>query len=326
MAKPPDADDVPESAESDPPAAPARPNRSAVIALVTGAVGLVVIAIGFAVAALVQTRRRGEKGRGLALAALAVSAVWLAAVTVLLVTIGGDADEEPPARAAEGPRASALAEGDCYTDFRQAGAKVFARAGPCTRPHQGEVAAKPDLPVLDYPGDRRLAAEGEKACRVQSSSLYAAGRGDEFTLFVARPDKKEWESGERTVTCLLHYTGGPKDFRLEKQWSPRSLLAVGDCVGTWSDTAEVDIVDCTTEHEAQVFAKLTLQGEKGPDEEEVYARCAERARRIFGPKPPAHLLLRLGGPNEREWAGGEKYALCLVAGKDGPLRRSAVPE
>lgn len=296
------------------------------MAIVTGAIGLVVLAVGFAVAALVQTGRRGEKGRGLAVAALIVSGVWLAAATVLLVAAVGDEDGDAAVRGAEGPRASALGEQDCFTDFRQAGARFFARAAPCTSSHQGEIVARPVLPILDYPGDRRLAAEGEKACRVQASSLYAAGRGDEFTMFVARPDEKEWASGERAVTCLLRYTGGPKNFRLEKHWSPLSLLAAGDCVGTWSDTGEVDVVDCTMKHEVQVVAKLTLENDKGPDEEKVYARCAERARKTLGSKPPAHLVLRLGGPNQREWASGEKYALCLVAGKDGLLTRSMIPK
>lgn len=324
---PPDTDGVPEPTDSTPQhAVPARTNRLAIIALVTGAVGLVAFAIGFAVAALVQTGRRGEKGRGLAAAALVLSGVWLAAATVLLVTAGGNESEKAPGREEEGARASALAEGDCFTDFRQVGRNVFARAAPCTSSHQGEVAGKPDLPILDHPGDERLAAEGEKACRIRASSLYAAGRDDEFTLFIDRPDKKAWERGERAVTCLLRYTGGPKNFRLEGQWTSLAFLVAGDCVGTWNATGEVDVVECTKKHEVQVFARLTMKGEKGPDRARVYARCAERASRIFGQNPPAHLLLRIGGPTQREWASGKRYALCLAASKRGSLTRSVIPK
>ncbi|MCP9971384.1 hypothetical protein [Actinomadura madurae] len=49
------------------------------VALVTALIGLVLLGIGFGVAALVQTGRRGEKGRALAITALAASVVWLAA-------------------------------------------------------------------------------------------------------------------------------------------------------------------------------------------------------------------------------------------------------
>ncbi|WP_207939569.1 septum formation family protein, partial [Actinomadura darangshiensis] len=234
------------------------------------------------------------------IAALVVGVVGLAGLACGLAFLGGGEDAAP--QGAGGARASALAEDACFTGFRQEGAKIFARAVPCTSAHEGEVHAKPDLPILDYPGDARLVAEGAKACRVQASSLYAAGRDDEFTLVVGRPGKKEWESGERAVTCLLRYAGGPKNFRLEGQWTPLNLLAEGDCVGTWKGTGDVDVVDCTKEHEVQVLAKLALTGAQDPDEADVYALCAQRARRVFGTDPPAHLLLRLGGPNGREWA------------------------
>ncbi|MFB4309227.1 septum formation family protein [Actinomadura sp. GTD37] len=321
---PPDTDDVSGSPEPAPPPAPARTNRFAIAALVTGLLGLVVFAIGFAVAALVQAARRGEKGRGLAVAALALSTAWLGVGAAVLVVAGGD--EHPPARADEGPRASALSEDDCFAGFRQAGAKIFARAVPCTSAHEGEVHAKQALTILDYPGDGRLAVEGQKACRVQASSLYAAGRDDEFTLFVDRPDKKAWDSGDRLVTCLLRYTGGPKNFRLEGQWTSLTLLGAGDCVGTWNATGEVDVVECTQKHEAQVLARITLKDLKEPDEAEVYVLCAERARRILGRKPPARLELRLGGPDRREWASGDRYALCLLTAKRGKLTRSMIPK
>jgi hypothetical protein len=259
----------------------------------------------------------------MAVAALALSTAWLVVGAVLLAVTSEDEDAAAPV--AEGPRASALARGDCFDGFRQAGTKLFARAVPCTSPHEGEVGARPDLPILDYPGDARLAAEGEKACRVQASSLYAAGRDDEFTLYVGRPDKKAWEGGERTVTCLLRYTGGPKSFRLEGQSTPLNLLEAGNCVETWHDTGDVDVVECTKEHEVQVLARITLDGDE-PDEAEADVRCAERARRIFGADTPADLVLRLGGPNKREWAGGDKYALCLAVSRKGSLTRSVIPK
>lgn len=260
----------------------------------------------------------------LAVVALVTALLGLAVFAAVLVATGGG-KKAPATETAEGPRASALGEDDCFAGFRQEGTKMFARPVPCTSPHEGEVRARVDLPILDYPGDERLAAEGEKACRVQASSLYAADRDDEFTLLVDRPDRKTWESGVHAVTCLLRYTGGPKSFRLEGQSTPLNLLEAGNCVETWHDTGVVDVVECTKKHEVQVFAKLAVDGDKDPDEAEVFALCAERARRIFGGKPPAHLRLRLGGPNEREWAGGQHYALCLVASEKGPLTRSVIP-
>ncbi|NVI87581.1 DUF4190 domain-containing protein [Actinomadura sp. BRA 177] len=249
MTLPPDTDDVPAT----PP--PARTNRFAITALITGLLGLVLFAIAFAVTALVQTGRRSEKGRGLAVTALALSIAWLAAGAALLIATGRD--EHAPAREADGPRASVLAVGDCFAGFRQAGAKIFARAAPCATAHEGEVIGKPDLPILEYPGDARLAAEGEKACRVQASSLYAARRGDEFVLSIDRPDKRAWDHGEHAVTCLIRYSDGPENVRLEELPKSQSQLVAGDCVGTWSESGYVYLVDCAKKHEVQVFARVT---------------------------------------------------------------------
>lgn len=267
--------------------APVRKKRLAIVALVAGLLGLAVSAVGFAVTA-------------------------------------GDGDGDAAAPVAESGRASALGEGDCFQGFRQQGTKIFARAVPCTSSHEGEVNGRPVLPILDYPGDERLAAEGEKACRVQSSSLYAAGRDGEFTLLVDRPDEKAWEGGEHAVTCLLRYTGGPKNFRLEGQSTSLAYLEAGDCVETWHDTGDVDVVECTKKHEVQVLAKITLDADREPDEEKVFTLCARQAKRIFGGNAPKDLLLRLGGPNKREWASGQHYALCLAAKEKGTLTRSVV--
>lgn len=284
--KPPNTGDIP-----DPPAPQpvrARTKRLAIVALVTGLLGLAVCAIGVAV-------------------------------------MTGDEEGTTAAPVAEDGRASALRADDCFRGFRQQGAKIFAQAVPCTSPHEGEVKGKPVLPILDYPGDARLASEGEKACKVQSSSLYAAGRDGEFTLLVDRPDEKAWKSGEHAVTCLLRYTGGSKDFRLEGQSTSLGYLEAGDCVGTWHDTGEVDVVECTKKHEVQVLARMMLDGDREPDEEKVFALCAQRARKLFGAKAPADLVLRLGGPNKREWASGQHYALCLAANEKGALTRSVIP-
>jgi hypothetical protein len=225
----------------------------------------------------------------------------------------------------EGPLASALNKGDCFNELRQVGTTVLVEAASCTFSHQGEVIGKPTLPILDYPGDGRLVTEGEKACRVEASTLYAAGIGNEFTLVIGRPSKKAWEGGQHTVTCLLRYTGGPKDFRLEGQWTSINLLTEGDCLETWSDKRTMNVVDCTRKHKAQVLAKIDLTSEKNSDEGLIYAICAEQARRLPGPLPSSHQL-RLGGPTKREWASGQHYALCLAVSKDAPTTSSLLPE
>ncbi|MEU8309830.1 septum formation family protein [Actinomadura sp. NPDC048955] len=293
-------------------------------ALIAGAVGLAVPAIGLAVAALVQTRRRGGKGRGLAVAALVMSGAWLTAGAVLLSVAAGNGENRGPETG--GPRASALSAGDCFINFRREGAKVFAQAAPCEKLHQGEVLAVPVLPAVRYPGEERLAADAQGACRREAAPLYEAGRGEEFTLVVDRPDRRAWEGGDHAVRCLLRYSDGAKMYILSNAPRMTSELAAGDCVGTWSDSGSVELVDCDQKHEVQVFARVTLKQEKYPNDAQVLTLCADRARKVFGTAPPKDLLLRYAGPDELEWARGQRDAVCLVTSRKGRLSRSLVPE
>ncbi|MFA1539091.1 DUF4190 domain-containing protein [Actinomadura monticuli] len=297
---------------------PAPTNRLAIIALLTAILGLALLAIGFAVAALVQLRRRAERGRSLAIAALALSTAWLVAGAVLLAATAED-ENAPP----EGPRASALSESGCFGGFRQAGTKIFANAVPCAAPHEGEVVAK--LYLAEFPGDARSAAEVEKACRARAASLYAGRSSDEFALFTDRPDEEDWRRGEHAATCLLRYTDGPKSVPLNELPKALSELAAGDCVGKWSGSGFVYLVDCGKRHEVQVFARITPKGDDYPDEARAYVLCADQARRVFGQNPPEHLRMRYAGPDELAWARGERFVACLITSKKGLLTHSMLP-
>ncbi|NLF05842.1 MAG: DUF4190 domain-containing protein [Actinomycetales bacterium] len=59
-----------------------RYSRGAVIGFATALLGLVPISIPFSVGGLVQTGEGGQRGRGLAVAGLVVSALWLVPVVV----------------------------------------------------------------------------------------------------------------------------------------------------------------------------------------------------------------------------------------------------
>jgi hypothetical protein len=114
VTQPPESKNGPESLDHSQPDR-GRTNRWAVAAVITGTVGLSVPAIGLAVAALVQTGRRGGKGRGLAVAALVMSGAWLTAAAVLLSVTAGNGEDRAPETG--GPRASALSAEDCFIGF-----------------------------------------------------------------------------------------------------------------------------------------------------------------------------------------------------------------
>ncbi|MEU8304254.1 hypothetical protein AB0C84_11875 [Actinomadura sp. NPDC048955] len=66
--------------------------------------------------------------------------------------------------------------------------------------------------------------------------------------------------------------------------------------------------------------------EKYPDDAKLLTLCAARVRKTFGTGPPKDLLLRYAGPDELEWARGQRHVACLVTSRKGRLSRSLVPE
>ena len=70
-----------------PPPDPRRPdgtNGWAIAAFVLGVLGGTILSVIFAIVALFQTKDRRQRGRGLAIAALVISAGWIAIITSLI--------------------------------------------------------------------------------------------------------------------------------------------------------------------------------------------------------------------------------------------------
>ena len=104
---PPQPTGYPPGPEFPPPPA-ASTNGFAVAALIFGILGRL-LGFVFGIIALVQIRRTGQKGTGLAVAGLVLSALWLLALglgLVLLLAAGADRD-------AEGDHRGRKAEAEC---------------------------------------------------------------------------------------------------------------------------------------------------------------------------------------------------------------------
>ncbi|WP_396454436.1 septum formation family protein [Actinomadura sp.] len=313
-----------------------RTNRLAIASLVTGLLGLVLFAVGFAVAALVQTRRRGEKGRGLAAAGIAASAAWITAIAVVVVAGVPRGGDDPGLASDYGqPRASALKPGTCFVGFEEKSVAVFLRAAPCKGAHEGEIAGRAALPERPFPGDGEVAAEAGKLCRDRTAFLEKTGRAEEFRLYTDRPDKEMWERGDRTVTCVVRFIGsGYLTVALEdvaKEPRDYNDLVPGDCVKEWDATGAVSVVDCTEPHKIQVFAVFDLKGDTLPSTAEMDDRaargCAARARKIWGSRPlPENVEPSYARPNPTAWELDERQVVCMFEAVRGSLTRSLMPE
>ncbi|MFB4308070.1 septum formation family protein [Actinomadura sp. GTD37] len=334
---PPDAPPAMGPPLTEPPiAGPRRTNRFAVVALVAGLLGMVVFAVGFAIAAFVQAGRRGERGKGLAAGGLAASVVWVAAVAAA-VTVGPlpPGSAEPGAREDGKVAVTTLRPGTCFSEFEETPDGMFVRPLPCATPHRGEISGETELPDVPYPGEREASDRAWTACRDLTGFLERSRYGKDLELRVAPPDEDAWKDGKRTARCLMSYTGSgrlqaPLDQTMETKTQYTTELAPGDCVEKWSDNGDQPLIPCTKEHEYEVLASFTMHGDEYPGdkgmEKKVLARCVGFARKAWGARPPSEIAdLAYAAPDKGGWEGGNRLAFCLVTGVNGPLKRSVVP-
>ncbi|MFA1539230.1 septum formation family protein [Actinomadura monticuli] len=313
-----------------------RTNRFAIVALVTGLLGLIPVAAGFAVAAFVRTGRRGETGNGLAAGGLAASLAWAAAIAVVAAVGAPSLDASAPAARADGKvPVGGMRPGDCFSGFEETPAGVVALPLPCTTPHQGEVSADAELPDIPYPGAQQAADRAWAVCRERTGFLERSRYGRDLQLHVVPPDEDDWNDGNRAARCVLRYTGPgllPAPLDQTMRTKNAAQLMPGDCVGTWNDDDGGDqvLVACTREHEYEVLAVYTPPGGDYPGDKAVAKEardgCAERAARVWRSDPPSDIAeMAYATPRKDAWEAGNRTIFCLVTGRKGPLARSVVP-
>ncbi|GGS86127.1 membrane protein [Streptomyces daghestanicus] len=191
------------------PPRPAPVNGVAISALVLGllcflpAVGLVLGLI-----ALTQIKRRGERGKGFAVAGTVLSSAGLVLWAVALTTGGASAFWEGFKGAATGEgTAYSLETGQCFDtpDGSLQGVTYDVEEVPCAGAHDGEVFAVFDLPEGPFPGDDPVGETADDRCYALRSG-YAMdtwavpGNVDVYYL---TPTRQSWRLGDREVTCLF---------------------------------------------------------------------------------------------------------------------------
>ncbi len=189
------------------PRPPVAVNGVAIAALVLGvlcflpAVGLVLGLI-----ALRQIKRRGERGRGMAVAGAVLSSAGLALWTLMLAT-GAAADFWEGVK--DGARADsvlALREGDCFNS--PTGLEGWADEAtkvPCAREHDGEVFALVTLPGGAYPGEDSLTGTADERCYdlVDGYVMDRWALPGTVDVYYYIPTGESWRLGDRGITCVL---------------------------------------------------------------------------------------------------------------------------
>jgi hypothetical protein len=177
---------------------PRRPegtNGWAIAAFVLGILGGTILSVIFAIVALFQTMDRRQRGRGLAIAALVISAAWIAVITSLIAY----------GLSAQGTSVQAvdLKTGDCVKDASESELPTWVKRVRCDRPHYGEVLAVltlSDTPT--YPGGEALRARSDECGPTFFDYAPNSPEGPTFRVAVAYPTADGWANGERSVVCV----------------------------------------------------------------------------------------------------------------------------
>ena len=179
-------------------------NGFAVAALVFGILGGL-LGFVFGIIALVQIRRTRQKGTGLAVAGLVLSALWLLVIGVAVVLlIAGSADRDTEGEITEGGSVSAMSLeiGDCLNGLDEDGSVRSLPAVPCAEPHEGEVYATFDLPEGDYPGESAIIEQVETGCDERLSAVAPEAYEDQSVgLYYLYPLEISWPD-DREVVCI----------------------------------------------------------------------------------------------------------------------------
>ncbi|WP_329197950.1 MULTISPECIES: DUF4190 domain-containing protein [unclassified Streptomyces] len=205
----------PPSVWGSPAAAPLPPalNGFAAASLPVGLLCLPPLGVVFAVVALVQIARKGDRGKALAVVGLVVSLLMSA---VLVYATGRYADPFFRRLGAQSARAhvegrltdmDALRPGDCFNvpgGDLLAGRAVAYRT-PCAGVHHAEVTSSGPMKDGSFPGAERLKEQATAACwKAQDAYAMDSWAVPAYAeMYYFAPSREAWRLGDRRLVCVI---------------------------------------------------------------------------------------------------------------------------
>jgi hypothetical protein len=175
---------------------------SLVLGFLAGPLGLI-----FGIIAL---RKRPQRGKGMAIAGICLSTLWIIGVVAAAVVSNQTASK----RSADGQISKgghmdvfALRTGDCFqnpTGSEPASELSSITAVACTTPHNAQVISQLPVSGSDYPGETALTARAGTGCKADlKTAVDKAKVTDSMNLLYLFPDSNAWDEGQHTISCLV---------------------------------------------------------------------------------------------------------------------------
>jgi hypothetical protein len=181
-------------------------NWWAVISLVFGLIGGVLISVVCGIVGL-NRARKGQGGRGMAIAGLVLSGLWVLGIVALVVFLV--LFDKGTVSATE------VKAGDCLKELPASGLVVTVDTAPCGEPHAGEIFSVMTMPDGDFPGQFAIEEYQNKCAPELADYSPEAAEDADVGLFVLYPSEDSWGQGDRTVTCIAT-TDSPRTGALKK--------------------------------------------------------------------------------------------------------------
>jgi Septum formation len=190
------------------PYAPPTPGTNwwAVISLVFGVLGGVLISVICGIVGL-NRAKKGQGGRGMAIAGLVLSGLWIVGI-VALVAFLVFFDKGTVS-------ATEVKAGDCLKELPASGLVITVDTAACGEPHTGEIFSVMKMPEGDFPGQFAIEEYQNKCAPELAKYSPEAAEDPDVGLFVLYPSEDSWGQGDRTVTCIAT-TDSPRSGTLKE--------------------------------------------------------------------------------------------------------------
>jgi hypothetical protein len=204
---------------------PAGTDGVAIASLVTGILGLALVAVGLGIAGLVRIKKSGRSGKGLAIAGIVLGALGTVAWTFLVVFfvwLVNDEDFQDSFQEGfqEGFNDSyndsmglGMAVGDCFEPPADLTSGDPVTPADCSAAHGAEVIAVDQLDGTEYPGDDAVLGQIETLC-LDAFVDYVGVEYADSTLdaIYFYPTEASWALGDRLLLCsAATMDGSPLD-------------------------------------------------------------------------------------------------------------------
>jgi Domain of unknown function (DUF4190)/Septum formation len=311
----------------------------AIASLVLGILGGVVWGTICGVVALGKIRDTGQKGRGMAIAGIILSGLWVVVVVVVVAVAalhGRFTNLSQPTSTPDGRAGSGvidvhdLAVGDCFGWPH--GSVSSVALIPCGQAHDAQVFAVWALSGSSYPGYNKAVQIETQGCLARRESLTAASSPLEISDFGLT--QANWAFGDRFVDCvIISPTPNLRSSLLSaNHGQPTSTpgaragavnvwalgLVVDDCIDWPSSGSQpiesVPLMPCGQAHNAQVFAMFELSGSSYPGDDAVASAadqgCADREASLSA--AASSMQISYLRPGQADWAIGDRGVTCVA--------------